>query len=95
MERILGLIRQRRLPSVSDETDFARRGGLLSLGPDFVVIGQRAAEYIDRILHGAKVAELPVERPAEYKLIVNLKTAAALGLTIPPSVLLRADEVIE
>jgi putative ABC transport system substrate-binding protein len=95
MERIVALVRQHRLPSVSDETDFARRGGLLSLGPDFVAIGLRAAEYIDRILQGAKVAELPVERPAAYKLIVNLKTAQELGITIPPSILLRADEVIE
>jgi putative tryptophan/tyrosine transport system substrate-binding protein len=95
IERIVGLIRKHHLPSVSDETDFARRGGLLSLGPDFVAIGQRAAEYIDRILQGAKVAELPVERPAEFKLIVNLKTAQELGITIPPAILLRADEVIE
>ena len=95
MERIVGLIRQHRLPSVSEETDFARRGGLLSLGPDFVAIGQRAAEYIHRILQGAKVADLPVERPAEFKLIVNFKTAQQLGITIPPAILLRADEVIE
>jgi putative ABC transport system substrate-binding protein len=95
MERIVGLIRAHHLPSASDETDFARRGGLLSLGPDFVVIGRRAAEYIDRILKGAKVADLPVERPTEYKLIVNLNTAQDLGITIPPSILLRADEVIE
>jgi putative ABC transport system substrate-binding protein len=95
IERIVGLIRQHDLPSVSEETDFARRGGLLSLGPDFVAIGRRAAEYIDRLLKGAKVAELPVERPAEFKLIVNLKTAQELGITIPPAILLRADEVIE
>jgi putative ABC transport system substrate-binding protein len=95
IERIVELIRQHGLPSVSDETDFARRGGLLSLGPDFVTIGRRAAEYIHRILQGAKVAELPVEHPAEFKLIVNLKTAEQLGITIPPSILLRADEVIE
>jgi putative ABC transport system substrate-binding protein len=95
MERIVGLIRQHHLPSVSDETDFARRGGLLSLGPDFVTIGRRAAEYIDRILQGAKVDELPVERPAEYKLIVNLRAAQDLGITIPPGIVLRADEVIE
>ena len=95
IERIVGLVRKHRLPSVSDETDFARRGGLLSLGPDFVTMGRRAAEYIHRILQGAKVAELPVEHPAEFKLIVNLKSAQDLGITIPPSILLRADEVIE
>jgi putative ABC transport system substrate-binding protein len=95
IEHILELIRQHRLPSVSDETDFARLGGLLSLGPDFVTIGRGAAEYIHRILQGAKVAELPVERPATFKLVVNLKSAQELGITIPPSILLRADEVIE
>jgi putative ABC transport system substrate-binding protein len=95
MERIVGLIRQHGLPSISEETDFARRGGLLSLGPDFFAIGQRAAEYIHRILQGAKIADLPVERPAEFKLLVNLKAAQELGITIPPAILLRADEVIE
>jgi putative ABC transport system substrate-binding protein len=95
LERIVKLLMEHRLPSVSDETDFARLGGLLSLGPDFVAIGKGAAQYISRILDGAKVAELPVERPAKFQLMVNLKTATALGLTMPPSVLLGADEVIE
>jgi putative ABC transport system substrate-binding protein len=95
LKRIVGLIAENRLPSVSDETDFARVGGLLSLGPDFSTIGRGAAEYIHRILQGAEVAELPVVHPPKFLLIVNLKTAEALGLTIPPSVLLGADEVIE
>jgi putative ABC transport system substrate-binding protein len=95
LKRIVELISEHRLPSVSDETDFARVGGLLSLGPDFSPIGRGAAEYIHRILQGAKVAELPVVHPPKFLLIVNLKAAEALGLTIPPSVLLGADEVIE
>jgi putative tryptophan/tyrosine transport system substrate-binding protein len=95
IERIVQLITKYHLPSVSDETDFARLGGLLSLGPDFVTIGRGAAQYIHRILQGARVAELPVERPAKFQLVVNVKTAQQLGITIPPAILLRADEVIE
>jgi putative tryptophan/tyrosine transport system substrate-binding protein len=95
LKRIVELVSEYRLPSVSDETDFARVGGLLSLGPDFSTIGQGAAEYVHRILQGAKVAELPVVHPPKFLLIVNLKAAETLGLTIPPSVLLGADEVIE
>jgi putative ABC transport system substrate-binding protein len=94
-KRIVELIAEHRIPSVSDETDFARAGGLLSLGPDFSPIGRGAAEYIDRILQGAKVAELPVVHPPKFLLIVNVRAAEALDLTIPPSVLLGADEVIE
>jgi putative ABC transport system substrate-binding protein len=95
LKRIVELISEYRLPSVSDVTDFAKRGGLLSLGPDFSTIGRGAADYIDRILHGAKVAELPVVLPSKLVLTVNLKTAQELGITIPLSILLRADEVIE
>lgn len=95
LKRTVDLIAEYRLPSVSDETDFARVGGLLSLGPDFSTIGRGAAEYIERILQGAKVAELPVVHPPKFLLIVNLKAAEALGITIPPSILLGADEVIE
>jgi putative ABC transport system substrate-binding protein len=95
LKRILELVAENRLPSISDETDFARVGGLLSLGPDFSLIGRGAAEYIHRILQGAKVADLPVVHPPKFLLIVNLQAAEALGLTIPPSVLLGADEVIE
>jgi putative tryptophan/tyrosine transport system substrate-binding protein len=94
LKRILELTSEYRLPSVSDVTDFAKRGGLLSLGPDYSAIGQGAAEYVHRILQGAKPAELPVVHPPKFLLIVNLRAAEALGLTIPPSVLLGADEVI-
>jgi putative ABC transport system substrate-binding protein len=84
-----------RLPSVSDETDFGRHGGLLSLGPDFSAIIRGAALYVHHILQGAKPSELPVEHPSKFILAVNLKTAQQLGITIPPAILLRADEVIE
>jgi putative ABC transport system substrate-binding protein len=70
-------------------------GGLLSYGPDQVDIWHRAATYVDRILRGVKPSELPVQLPTKFGMVVNLKTAKALGLTVPPSILLRADEVIE
>jgi putative ABC transport system substrate-binding protein len=95
LARIVELLNGLRLPAVSDETDFTPGGGLLSLGPDFSAIGRGAAEYIHRILQGAKVAELPVVLPSKFILAVNLKTAQQLGITIPPAILLRADEVIE
>jgi len=94
-ERIFELIAELRLPSVSDETDFAQEGGLLALGPDFSTIGRGAALYVHRILQGAEPGELPVVHPPKFQLIVNLRAAEALGLTVPPSVLLGADEVIE
>ena len=95
LARIVQLLNELQLPAVSDETDFTPGGGLMSLGPDFSAIGRGAAEYIDRILKGAKVAELPVVLPSKFILAVNLNTAKQHGITIPPSILLRADEVIE
>ncbi len=85
----------RRLPLVSSSAAFAADGALLSMGADIPAIARRAAFYVHRILGGARPAELPVERPSVYKLTLNRKTAAALGITIPQSVLLRADEVIQ
>ena len=76
-------------------SDFAREGGLLSYGPDFVDIFRRAATYVDRILCGAKPGDLPVQLPTKFEMVVNRKAAAALGLAVPPSIMLRADEVIE
>jgi putative ABC transport system substrate-binding protein len=83
------------VPAVYIASDLARDGGLLSYGPDGVDIWRRAATYVDRILRGAKPGDLPVQFPAKYEMVVNLKTAKALGLTVPQSILLRADEVIE
>jgi putative ABC transport system substrate-binding protein len=83
------------VPVVSNRSDFARDGGLLSYGADFVNDFRRAATYVDRILRGAKPADLPVQFPVQYEMVVNLKTAKALGLTVPPSMRLLADEVIE
>jgi putative ABC transport system substrate-binding protein len=83
------------VPAVYAASEFARVGGLLSYGPDPVDIWRRAASYVDRILRGAKPSDLPVQFPTKYEMAVNLKTAKALGITVPQSILLRADEVIE
>ena len=93
--RIIEFARERRLPSASIGSTFVRDGGLLSLGTEPGFPARRAAEYVDRIIRGARPNELPVERPTKFQLSVNLKTAKALGLTLPLSILGRADEVIE
>jgi putative ABC transport system substrate-binding protein len=91
---ILAAVRN-KLPAVYGFSYSARDGGLLSYGADPVDIWRRAATYVNRILRGAKPAELPVQLPTKYEMVVNLRTAKALGLTVPQSILLRADEVIE
>jgi putative ABC transport system substrate-binding protein len=93
--QIADLAIRHRLPSISGPRQFAEAGALMTYGPDYADLFRRAATYVDRILKGTKPAELPVEQPTKFELVINLKTAKALGLTIPPTLLLRADEVIE
>jgi len=84
-----------RLPLVCDLSEFTRSGALLSYGPSLVAMARRSAVYVDKILKGAKAADLPIERPTTFELAINLRTARALGLTLPPSLRLRANEVLE
>jgi putative ABC transport system substrate-binding protein len=92
---IISAAARHNVPAVYWRSDLARDGGLLSYGPDRVDLLRRAASYVDRILRGAKPGDLPVQFPTKFEMAVNLKTAKALGLTVPQSILLRADEVIE
>ena len=92
---IVSLAARHRSPAVYGERVMVVAGGLLSYGTDLVDLYRQSALYVDRILRGAKPAELAVQAPTKYATVLNLKTARALGLVIPPSVLLRADEVIE
>jgi putative ABC transport system substrate-binding protein len=94
-ELIIALAARYRLPAVYYIRYFVNDGGLISYGPDFVDQFRRAASYVDRILKGEKPADLPVQAPTKYELVINLKTAKALGFTVPTSVLARADKVIE
>ena len=92
---IISLAARHRLPTVYSYRYFVTDGGLISYGPDTVDPSRRAAGYVDRILKGEKPADLPVQNATKFELVINLKTAEALGLTVPPSLLSRADEIIE
>jgi putative ABC transport system substrate-binding protein len=94
-KRIVHLAAERRLPAVYSSREWAAAGGLISLGVDWGDQFRQLGRYIDKILKGAKPATIPVEQASKWELIINLKTARALNLTIPPSLLLRADQVIE
>ena len=95
LKRIVDLSAKRRLPAMHMDSRWVDAGGLMSYGPSYSDLYRRAAVYVDKILKGAKPADLPVEQPAKFELVMNMRTAKALGLTIPPSLLLRADEVIQ
>jgi putative ABC transport system substrate-binding protein len=94
-KNIVELARRNRLPTISDGTQFADLGGLMYYGPSRIELARRAAALVDKILKGAKPADLPVEQPTKFELVINLKTAKQIGLTIPPNVLARADKVIK
>jgi putative ABC transport system substrate-binding protein len=93
--RIIELARSGVLPAMYSQREFVDAGGLASYGPSLIDMGRRAAKHVDKILQGAKPKDLPVEQPTKFELVINLKTAKALGLTVPQSLLLRADEVIQ
>jgi putative ABC transport system substrate-binding protein len=92
---IVELAAKSRLPTMFEEGTHVEAGGLMSYGPRFFELQRRAATYVDKILKGAKPADLPVEQPTKFELVINLKTAKQIGVTIPPSVLARADRVIK
>ena len=94
-KRVCGLAVRHGFPGVFEVSEYPEAGCLMSYGASLADLWRRSASYVDKILRGAKAADLPVEQPTKFELIINLKTAKALGLTIPPSLLLRADQVIE
>jgi putative ABC transport system substrate-binding protein len=93
--RIVEFAAKRRLPTMYPYREMVKAGGLMSYSPSYQDLFRRAAAYVDKILRGAKPSDLPIEQPNKFELVINLKTAKALGLTIPPSLLQRADQVIE
>lgn len=93
-KQIADLATRARLPSIYPWSEFVDNGGLMSYGPNFAAVGRDVARYVDKILRGTKPADLPVEQPSKFELVINLGTAKALGLTIPHVVLVRAERVI-
>jgi putative ABC transport system substrate-binding protein len=93
-DRIAAVAAQYRLPTMFGVREFVEAGGLMAYGANLFDMGRRAADYVDKILKGAKPADLPVEQPTKFELVLNLKTAQTLGITLPPTLLLLADEVI-
>jgi ABC-type uncharacterized transport system substrate-binding protein len=93
-KQIADLAAKHRLPAIFERGDFVESGGMMSYGPDRAELYRRAAIFVDRILKGAKPADIPVEQPTKFEFIVNLKAAKQIGLTVPPNILARADKVI-
>jgi putative ABC transport system substrate-binding protein len=94
-KRVFDFAAEHRLPAIYETSAFARDGGLMSYGPDESETAEQGADLVLRVLKGQKPADLPLEQPTRFRLVVNLKTAKALGLTVPPGLLIAADEVIE
>jgi putative tryptophan/tyrosine transport system substrate-binding protein len=94
-QRLVEFTLAEKIPSVYALSEFADAGGLISYGANISLLFERAAEYVDRIAKGTKPAELPVEQPTKFELVINLKTAKAIGLTVPPSLLVGAHQIIE
>lgn len=95
MTRIIDFIKTNKLPAMFEDSSYVEAGGLISYGPDYQTLFERAAVFVDKILKGAKPADLPIEQPTKFNLVINLQTANALGLTVPPILLTSADKVIE
>ena len=93
--QITTLAFEHQLPAIYEVPEFVQDGGLISYGPSITEMTRRSAMFVDKILMGVKPTDLPIEQPTNFELVINLKTANALGLTVPPSLLARADEVIE